>query len=138
MSKRNAFSSLADAKVTLEEWQVDYNRYRPHSGLKILTPTENEGKKSIGKMAARAITLTSKNFYKVEKPSGADRTICRIDKTNPSELQDTSPPLLIQLLFKGVGELSVADGQTRMSILIANVCFSARSLRAILHIRPHN
>ena len=32
------FSSLAEAKETLEAWQEDFNRHRPHSALKNLTP----------------------------------------------------------------------------------------------------
>ena len=46
------FSSLADAKETLEAWQEDYNRYRPHSALGNLTPTEFAEKMSMDKLAA--------------------------------------------------------------------------------------
>ncbi len=46
------FSSLADARETLEAWQEDYNRYRPHSSLGNLTPMEFAVKMSMDKLAA--------------------------------------------------------------------------------------
>ncbi|MEO9116748.1 MAG: integrase core domain-containing protein, partial [Gemmatimonadaceae bacterium] len=32
------FTSLADARVTIEAWRRDYNETRPHSGLAGCTP----------------------------------------------------------------------------------------------------
>ncbi len=46
------FSSLADAKETLEAWQGDYNHRRPHSSLGNLTPMEFAVKMSMDKLAA--------------------------------------------------------------------------------------
>ena len=46
------FSSLTQACATLEEWQDDYNRYRPHSALGNLTPMEFAEKRSMDKQAA--------------------------------------------------------------------------------------
>ena len=46
------FSSLADAKETLEAWQEDYNHHRPHSSLENLTPMEFAQKMSMDKLAA--------------------------------------------------------------------------------------
>jgi putative transposase len=34
------FLSLADARVKIEAWRVDYNHVRPHGSLGHLTPTE--------------------------------------------------------------------------------------------------
>lgn len=34
------FTSLADARVTIESWRLDYNETRPHSGLAGSTPLE--------------------------------------------------------------------------------------------------
>jgi putative transposase len=34
------FTSLADARVTIESWRRDYNETRPHSGLAGCTPLE--------------------------------------------------------------------------------------------------
>ena len=34
------FTSLADARRTIERWRRDYNRVRPHSSLDNLTPKE--------------------------------------------------------------------------------------------------
>jgi len=34
------FMSLEDAKKKIEMWRIDYNEYRPHSGLTHLTPAE--------------------------------------------------------------------------------------------------
>lgn len=36
----NWFSSLEEARRTIEEWRVDYNKYRPHSSLGGLSPEE--------------------------------------------------------------------------------------------------
>jgi putative transposase len=36
----NWFLSLHDAKQIIEAWRIDYNRYRPHSSLDNLTPSE--------------------------------------------------------------------------------------------------
>lgn len=36
----NWFMSLEDAKDKIERWKIDYNEYRPHSGLTYLTPGE--------------------------------------------------------------------------------------------------
>ena len=33
------FSSLTEAKVLAEDWRQDYNAYRPHRGLAMMTPT---------------------------------------------------------------------------------------------------
>jgi len=46
------FTSPADARQTLEVWQEDYNRHRPHSALGNLTPMEFAEKKTIDKLAA--------------------------------------------------------------------------------------
>ena len=46
------FSSLADARETLEDWKEDYNRSRPHSALGNLTPTEFAEKMIMDKLAA--------------------------------------------------------------------------------------
>jgi putative transposase len=34
------FASLAEARVIIEEWRIDYNEYRPHSSLGELTPEQ--------------------------------------------------------------------------------------------------
>ncbi|MEI6100425.1 MAG: IS3 family transposase [Eubacteriales bacterium] len=36
----NWFMSLEDAKDKIERWRLDYNEYRPHSGLTHMTPSE--------------------------------------------------------------------------------------------------
>ena len=41
----NYFTSLIDAKATIEAWRRDYNETRPHSSLGDLTPTEFAMKK---------------------------------------------------------------------------------------------
>jgi len=46
------FGSLADAKETLEAWQEDYNRHRPHSALRNLTLLEFAEKMKLDKLAA--------------------------------------------------------------------------------------
>jgi putative transposase len=37
---QNWFTSLAEAKQTVEAWRQDYNEYRPHSSLDQKTPSE--------------------------------------------------------------------------------------------------
>jgi len=34
------FTSLSDARKTIEDWRIDYNNHRPHSSLGYLTPVE--------------------------------------------------------------------------------------------------
>jgi putative transposase len=34
------FWTLAEAQITIEQWRVEYNSARPHSGLAGRTPTE--------------------------------------------------------------------------------------------------
>ncbi len=36
----NVFTSIDDARRTLEAWRQDYNEHRPHSSLGHLTPRE--------------------------------------------------------------------------------------------------
>jgi len=35
---RELFYSVKEAKVLAENWQLEYNHHRPHSGLKYMTP----------------------------------------------------------------------------------------------------
>ena len=46
------FSTLAEARQTLETWKEDYNTQRPHSALGNLTPSEFASKSALDKMAA--------------------------------------------------------------------------------------
>lgn len=46
------FSSLVEARETLDAWQEDYNTHRPHSALGNLTPKEFAEKISIDRLAA--------------------------------------------------------------------------------------
>src|SRR6266849_4713289 len=34
------FDSLYEAKVLIEDWRIEYNEYRPHRSLWMLTPSE--------------------------------------------------------------------------------------------------
>ena len=34
------FTSLLEAQIVIADWRRDYNDYRPHSALGMLTPTE--------------------------------------------------------------------------------------------------
>ncbi len=46
------FRSLVEARETLEAWQEDYNKQRPHSALGNLTPTEFAQRTMMDKLAA--------------------------------------------------------------------------------------
>ena len=46
------FSSLAEARETLETWPEDYNTQKPHSALGNLTPTEFAEKMNMDEPAA--------------------------------------------------------------------------------------
>jgi transposase InsO family protein len=35
-----AFTSLLEAQVLVEDWRIEYNTLRPHSALGYLTPTD--------------------------------------------------------------------------------------------------
>ncbi|PHS04324.1 MAG: hypothetical protein COA78_16825 [Blastopirellula sp.] len=48
----NLFSSLADAKDVLKDWEEDYNHHRPHASLGNLTPQEFAQKMRVDKLAA--------------------------------------------------------------------------------------
>lgn len=48
----NLFSTLAEARLTLETWKEDYNTERPHSALGNMTPTEFARKLAVDKLAA--------------------------------------------------------------------------------------
>lgn len=43
------FSSLAEARILLEQWRRDYNHQRPHSRLGWLTPSEFADRSGLGK-----------------------------------------------------------------------------------------
>ena len=47
------FTSLADARATIEAWRVDYNQRRPHSALGHLTPNEFVRKRQVTQTAER-------------------------------------------------------------------------------------
>jgi transposase InsO family protein len=34
------FANLAEARIVVEAWRIEYNTYRPHSSLGGLTPAE--------------------------------------------------------------------------------------------------
>jgi len=36
-----AFSTLLEAQVLVEDWRIEYNTVRPHSALNYLTPTDD-------------------------------------------------------------------------------------------------
>ena len=48
----NLFSTLAEARTTLEIWKEDYNTQRPHSALENMTPNEFATKSAVDKLAA--------------------------------------------------------------------------------------
>jgi len=37
---QNWFLNLNKAQITIEEWRLDYNQYRPHRSLKMQIPSE--------------------------------------------------------------------------------------------------
>ena len=55
----HAFVSLADARVKIEKWRIEYNRERPHSSLGNLTPEE---------FAAQAANPGSSVFARTARP----------------------------------------------------------------------
>jgi putative transposase len=55
----HVFVSLADARVKIEKWRIEYNRERPHSSLGKLTPE---------KFAARATDPESSVLARTARP----------------------------------------------------------------------
>ena len=49
----HVFVSLDDARNKIEQWRVEYNRERPHSGLGKLTPEEFAAKNQMSSAVAR-------------------------------------------------------------------------------------
>ena len=60
----NWFMSMHDARKIIEDWRIDYNQERPHSGLDYLTPEEfiqKEREKSSTAIAVDALPINSEN-----------------------------------------------------------------------------
>ncbi|MBA2269500.1 MAG: IS3 family transposase [Chthoniobacterales bacterium] len=76
---RELFGTLAEARVLLESWRVEYNQYRPHSSLGYLTPQEfAHGASKFGLLPASG--LLPPKFAKINQT--------RLYQTNqPAELQ---------------------------------------------------
>ena len=65
------FGTLAEARVILESWRVEYNQHRPHSSLGYHTPEEFAQRSKFGLQSAYLLAsklaqteLTSKNLIK--------------------------------------------------------------------------
>lgn len=70
---RELFGSLAEARVILESWRMEYNECRPHSSLGYQTPGEfarrsNSGLQSPSGLPAPRVALTEKTNHN-EKPA---------------------------------------------------------------------
>jgi len=69
---RELFGTLAEARVILESWRVEYNEYRPHSSLDYQTPREFTRRGKFGLQSAYGLLasklaqteLTNKNLIK--------------------------------------------------------------------------
>ena len=62
----NWFMSMHDARKIIEDWRIDYNQERPHSGLDYLTPEEfikKEREKSSMAIAVDALSNTGNSNY---------------------------------------------------------------------------
>jgi len=73
---RELFGTLAEARVILESWRVEYNEHRPHSSLDYQTPREFTRRSKFGLQSAYGLLasklaqteLTNKNLIK-QKPA---------------------------------------------------------------------
>ena len=57
----NWFMSMQDARKIIEDWRIDYNQERPHSGLDYLTPEEFIQKERDKESTAIAVDSLSNN-----------------------------------------------------------------------------
>lgn len=64
---RELFSSLAEARVLVEQWRVEYNLERPHSSLGYRTPAEFAASCQPGTVAYAADAATTFDLSQVEK-----------------------------------------------------------------------
>ena len=55
------FTSLRDARQIIEDWRIDYNTNRPHSGLDYATPSEFASRYQ--GHAPDTVTNTDKGIY---------------------------------------------------------------------------
>ena len=53
------FTSMADARATIETWRVDYNTVRPHSSLGYQTPEEFVAAYAAARRPAGAVPVTA-------------------------------------------------------------------------------
>jgi transposase InsO family protein len=72
---RELFGTLAEARVILESWRVEYNERRPHSSLAYQTPAEFESRSKFGLLPASGL-LPSKlakinrtSFHQINQPA---------------------------------------------------------------------
>ena len=72
---RELFGTLAEARVILESWRVEYNERRPHSSLGYQTPGEFARRSKFGLLPAYGLLppklakINQNSFYAVKQPA---------------------------------------------------------------------
>lgn len=71
---RELFGTLAEARVILESWRVEYNEHRPHSSLGYQTPAEFARSKfgllpAYGLLPPKLAKINQTSFYRINQPT---------------------------------------------------------------------
>jgi putative transposase len=72
---RELFATLAEARVILESWRVEYNEERPHSSLDDQTPEEFARRSKFGLLPASGLLpsklakINQNRFYQIKQPA---------------------------------------------------------------------
>lgn len=72
---RELFGTLAEARVILESWRVEYNERRPHSALNYQTPAEFARRSKFGllpasgRLPSKLAKINQTRFYPINQPA---------------------------------------------------------------------
>jgi putative transposase len=87
---REIFPSLAEARIILEQWRVDYNQHRPHSALGYLTPDQFSAQPTTKACDRLNERLKTEGLQGFDESSGFHRDLSPIALIRPGRVAATS------------------------------------------------
>jgi putative transposase len=86
---REIFGSLAEARVIIEAWRVEYNQRRPHSALSYLTPDQfavqqSKDKPWASEAPGSKVRLTHNRLFPGRRAAATSRTCPRHSRSTPA------------------------------------------------------